>query len=100
LVRRRPAIGYNNLLLPAHKALDLTDAAAVRQFFSWEHPQFVFPVAAKGAGMLANSSLPPISFGRIFGFRPMSFTNLIAQVFERLSLVWSGESVGNWRAQP
>ena len=58
LVRRLRAMGYRNLLLPAHNDLDLTDAAAVRQFFSRERPQFVFLAAAKVGGILANSSLP------------------------------------------
>lgn len=58
LVRRLHALGYNNLLLPKHRDLDLTDSVAVRKFFAREHPQYVFLAAAKVGGILANSSFP------------------------------------------
>jgi GDP-L-fucose synthase len=58
LVRRLRALGYNNLLLPGHSDLDLTDSAAVQEFFARERPQFVFLAAAKVGGILANSSFP------------------------------------------
>src|ERR1700674_10943 len=58
LVRRLRAIGYNNLLLPKHRDLDLTDSAAVRKFFARERPQYVFLAAGKVGGILANSSFP------------------------------------------
>lgn len=58
LVRRLRALGYNNLVLPKHRDLDLTDAAAVQKFFARERPQYVFLAAAKVGGILANSSFP------------------------------------------
>jgi GDP-L-fucose synthase len=58
LVRRLRALGYNNLVLPKHRDLDLTDSAAVQQFFARERPQYVFLAAAKVGGILANSSFP------------------------------------------
>ncbi len=58
LVRRLRALGYNNLLLPKHRDLDLTDSVAVQQFFARERPQFAFLAAAKVGGILANSSFP------------------------------------------
>jgi GDP-L-fucose synthase len=58
LVRGLRARGYNNLLLPTHRDLDLMDAAAVQRFFNREHPQHVFLAAAKVGGILANDSCP------------------------------------------
>jgi GDP-L-fucose synthase len=58
LVRRLRALGYNNLVLPKHRDLDLTDSAAVQQFFARERPQYVFLAAAKVGGILANTSFP------------------------------------------
>jgi GDP-L-fucose synthase len=58
LVRRLRAMGYNNLVLPKHRDLDLTDSAAVQQFFARERPRYVFLAAAKVGGILANSSFP------------------------------------------
>jgi GDP-L-fucose synthase len=58
LVRRLRAAGYENLVLRAHAALELTDAAAVRTFFEAERPQHVLLAAAKVGGILANDSMP------------------------------------------
>jgi len=58
LVRRLRAAGYENLILRTHAELELTDAAAVRQFFEAERPQHVVLAAAKVGGILANDSLP------------------------------------------
>jgi GDP-L-fucose synthase len=58
LVRRLQATGYNNLLLATHRDLDLTDSAAVKEFFARERPRYVFLAAAKVGGILANCSFP------------------------------------------
>jgi GDP-L-fucose synthase len=58
LVRRLRASGRNNLVLRDHSSLDLTDRAAVAQFFATEQPQFIFLAAAKVGGIFANQSCP------------------------------------------
>lgn len=58
LVRRLRAEGYDNLVLRTHSELDLTDQAAVRDFFALETPEFVFLAAAKVGGIMANNTLP------------------------------------------
>jgi GDP-L-fucose synthase len=50
--------GYQNLLLRTHGELDLTDAHAVREFFTTERPAYVFLAAAKVGGILANDLYP------------------------------------------
>ena len=54
LVRALDRAGYRNLILHTHAELDLSDAAAVRQFFASERPEYVFLAAAKVGGILAN----------------------------------------------
>ncbi len=58
LVRRLRHAGYGNLLLQSHRELDLTDAVAVRHFFSENRPRYVFLAAAKVGGILANETFP------------------------------------------
>jgi GDP-L-fucose synthase len=58
LVRRLRHAGYGNLLLQSHSELDLTDAVAVRNFFSENRPRYVFLAAAKVGGILANDTFP------------------------------------------
>jgi GDP-L-fucose synthase len=58
IVRALNRSGFHNLVLRSHDELDLTDQAAVRDFFSREKPQHVFLAAAKVGGILANSSYP------------------------------------------
>lgn len=58
LVRRLCAAGYTNLVLKTRTELDLTDADAVRDFFSQERPRYVFLAAAKVGGILANDTFP------------------------------------------
>src|SRR4051794_4159382 len=58
LVRSLKRVGYQNLLLRSHQELDLTDRAAVNDFFNQEQPEFVFLAAAKVGGILANSTRP------------------------------------------
>jgi GDP-L-fucose synthase len=50
--------GFERLLLRTHAELDLTDSAAVRQFFQQERPAHVFLAAAKVGGILANDLYP------------------------------------------
>jgi len=47
--------GYTNLIGRSHQELDLTDQAAVRQFFDQERPQAVVLAAAFVGGIMANS---------------------------------------------
>ncbi len=47
--------GYSNVVTRTHKDLDLTDCAAVENFFKLEKPQYVILAAAKVGGILANN---------------------------------------------
>jgi len=58
IVRRLKKAGYDNLILRAHKELDLTRQVAVEAFFEKQRPEYVFMAAAKVGGILANSSYP------------------------------------------
>lgn len=58
ICRRLQASGYSNLLLRDRAMLDLTNPAAVDQFFAAEKPEYVFLAAAKVGGILANSRQP------------------------------------------
>jgi GDP-L-fucose synthase len=57
-VRKLTAAGYTNIVTRTHAELDLTDQAAVRQFFASEHPDHVFLAAAKVGGIQANNTYP------------------------------------------
>ena len=58
LVRQLRMGGYNNLLLRTHAELDLTEQAAVRDFFAAEKPDCVFLAAARVGGIHANNTYP------------------------------------------
>ena len=58
LVRKLESQGYNNLVLRTHKELDLLDQKAVVDFFVQEKPEYVFLVAGKVGGILANNTYP------------------------------------------
>jgi GDP-L-fucose synthase len=58
LMRRLADEGYRNLVTRTHAQLELTDQAAVRDFFEKEKPEYVFVAAAKVGGILANNSYP------------------------------------------
>ena len=58
LVRALQQRGFNQLLLRTHAELDLTNQAAVEQFFTTEKPEYVLLAAAKVGGIHANSSYP------------------------------------------
>ena len=48
--------GYTNFVTRTHKELDLTDQAAVANFFAKERPDYVFLAAAKVGGIVANNT--------------------------------------------
>lgn len=50
--------GFTNLIGKARAELDLLDAAAVREFYRREKPEYVVVAAAKVGGILANSQQP------------------------------------------
>jgi GDP-L-fucose synthase len=58
LVRQLRACGHANLVVRAHRELDLTDQNEVREFFAQERPEHVFLAAAKVGGILANATYP------------------------------------------
>lgn len=58
LVRRLRAEGFENLLLVDRLSLDLTDQAAVEDFFAAQRPEYVILAAAKVGGIHANRSYP------------------------------------------
>ncbi len=58
IVRRLRRSGFENLLLPERRDLDLTQQAPVREFFARHRPRYVFLAAAKVGGIHANDSLP------------------------------------------
>lgn len=58
LVRRLQAEGYKNSITKNRTELDLTNQAAVTEFFMREKPEYVFLAAAKVGGIYANSTYP------------------------------------------
>ena len=56
LLRELKKQGYNNFLLRARKELDLTNQAAVNNFFNKEKPEYVFLAAALVGGIHANNT--------------------------------------------
>ncbi|MCK9352706.1 MAG: GDP-L-fucose synthase [Gallionella sp.] len=58
LMRQLQAKGYQNLVTRTHAELDLTDQAAVRDFFAAEKPKYVLLAAAKVGGIHANNTYP------------------------------------------
>jgi GDP-L-fucose synthase len=58
IMRRLHALGYTNIVAPAHHELDLIDRQRVQDFFQAEQPDHVFLCAARVGGILANSDYP------------------------------------------
>ncbi len=58
ICRKLRESGHHNLILRTRGELDLRDAAAVREFFGAEKPEYVFLAAAKVGGILANDTRP------------------------------------------
>lgn len=55
IVRELVRQGYDNIVTRTHAQLDLTDQAAVNDFFVSEKPEYVFLAAAKVGGIVANA---------------------------------------------
>lgn len=58
IYRNLQAKGYTNLITRTHSELDLTNQAAVNEFFAKEKPEYVFLAAAHVGGIGANSTHP------------------------------------------
>lgn len=58
LMRRLHLNGYKNIISRTHAELDLTNQAAVADFFQTEKPEYVFLAAAKVGGIHANNTYP------------------------------------------
>lgn len=58
LVRKLKEKGFENILAPGRKELDLMDRIAVREYFEKEKPSYVILAAAKVGGIKANSDFP------------------------------------------
>ena len=58
VVRLLQSKGYDNLILPSRDELDLTDQAAVQEFFARQRPDVVVFAAAKVGGIHANQTYP------------------------------------------
>lgn len=58
IVRNLKAKGYTNIIGRTHQELELTDQAAVREFFEEERPDVVVLAAAKVGGINANNTSP------------------------------------------
>ena len=56
IIRKLKSEGYENLVIKNSNELDLRNQNAVNQFFENEKPDFVFLVAAKVGGILANNT--------------------------------------------
>ena len=55
LTRKLDASGYSNLVTRTHAELELTDLAAVKEFFARERPDYVFLAAARVGGASGRS---------------------------------------------
>lgn len=58
IVRKLKEQGYENLILRTHAELDLTNQAAVENFFAAEKPDQVYLAAARVGGIHANNTYP------------------------------------------
>ncbi|MDR1001449.1 MAG: GDP-L-fucose synthase [Clostridiales bacterium] len=58
LMRKLQSLGYRNLIVRTHDELDLTRQKDVEDFFVEERPEYVFLVAARAGGILANITYP------------------------------------------
>jgi GDP-L-fucose synthase len=58
IVRTLEALGHERIITRTHAELDLTDQAAVRDFFATEKPDAVYLAAAKVGGIHANATYP------------------------------------------
>lgn len=58
IVRELQRQGYSNIVVRTHKELDLCRQEQVEAFFAEEKPEYVFLVAAKVGGIVANQNAP------------------------------------------
>lgn len=58
ILRNLEQRGYTNFVLRTHSELDLTNQAAVNEFFASQQPEYVFLAAAKVGGIVANCQSP------------------------------------------
>ena len=58
IARKLNELGFTNLVFRAHADLDLTNQAAVAEFFSKEKPDQVYLAAARVGGIHANNTYP------------------------------------------
>lgn len=58
IVRKLNADGYTNIVTRTRQELNLTNQAAVREFFASEQPEYVIDSAAKVGGIKANMTYP------------------------------------------
>lgn len=58
IARHLEGIGYQNIVGPSFRDLDLQDQQAVAAFFERERPDYVFLAAAKVGGIYANNTYP------------------------------------------
>jgi GDP-L-fucose synthase len=58
IVRQLRARGYRNIVTRTHAELDLTNQAAVTEFFAQERPDEVYLAAARVGGIHANNTYP------------------------------------------
>ncbi len=56
IVRKLRREGYNNIIAPSSKELDLRSQERVNEFFATEKPEYVFVAAAKVGGIVANNT--------------------------------------------
>lgn len=56
IVKNLTAKGYTDIITRTHDELDLTNQAAVADFFAAEKPEYVFLAAAKVGGIVANNT--------------------------------------------
>ncbi len=56
ILRNLEAKGYSNIITRSHSELDLTNQAAVQDFFAFQKPDYVILAAAKVGGIMANNT--------------------------------------------
>ena len=78
IVRNLQAKGHTNIVTRTHTELDLTNQAAVENFFKLEKPDQVYLAAAKVGGIYANNTFP----AEFIYQNLMMEANVIHQAFE------------------
>ncbi len=78
IVRNLQSKGFSNIVGKTHSELDLTNQAAVAQFFAKEKPDQVYLAAAKVGGIYANNTFP----AEFIYQNLMMEANIVHQAFE------------------